>query len=143
MKSQLNEPNCITEINARAVFIVKYSAGILKWMKDELQNMDRKTRKFLNIYQTFHTQGYVDRLYFKLSKGGKGWISVEDSVDMEIGSLRKYLWKSDEKVLKVVHAEETIGKGKKKYEIRKQRQDKYQGMALNQFFGEHSRRKGC
>ena len=43
-----------------------------------------------------------------------------DSVDMEIESLREYVWKSDEKLLKEVHAEEIIGKEKKKDEIRKQ-----------------------
>ena len=67
--------------------------------KDELQNMDRKLRKFLNIYQAFHTQGDVDRLYFESNIGGMGLINVEDSVDMEIECLKICMeewWKATE-----------------------------------------------
>ena len=47
LKSQLNGLNCITAINARAVTVVRYSAGIPKGIKGEPQNMDRKTRMLL------------------------------------------------------------------------------------------------
>ena len=43
------------------------------------------------------------------------------------------MWKSDEKLLKEVHAEEIIGKGKKKDDVRKQSQEKYKEKALHGF----------
>ena len=52
-------------------------------------NMPNKV--FLNIYQAFHTQGDVDRIYFECSKSGRGLISVEDSVDIDIESLTEYV----------------------------------------------------
>ena len=41
--SKLNGGNTIRAINSRAVSLVRYSAGILKWTKDELKAMGRKT----------------------------------------------------------------------------------------------------
>ena len=35
--SKLNSGNTIKAINSRAVSLVRYSAGILKWTKDELK----------------------------------------------------------------------------------------------------------
>ena len=43
--SKLNGGNSIRTINCQTVFIVRYSAGILKWTKDELKVMDMKKRK--------------------------------------------------------------------------------------------------
>ena len=62
LKSKLNSKNVITAINARAVSIIKYRAGIVEWRKDELQSLDRKTRKSLTLYNMFHRKGDVDRL---------------------------------------------------------------------------------
>ena len=45
LKSKLNGGNIIKAINARAVSVIRYSAGIIDSTKEELQIMDRKTRK--------------------------------------------------------------------------------------------------
>ena len=58
--------------------------------KDELQIMDRKTRKFMTLHNhALHPQADFDRLYFKRSEGGRGLMSVEDSVNSEINSLSR------------------------------------------------------
>ena len=44
LKSKLNGRNKIRALNTWAVSILRYGAGILKWNKNELQEMDRKTR---------------------------------------------------------------------------------------------------
>ena len=49
LKSKLNGRNKIMALNTWAVSILRYGAGILKWNKNELQKMDRKTRKFMTI----------------------------------------------------------------------------------------------
>ena len=78
LKSKLNGPNTITAINSKAVPIVRNSAGMIKWTKEELGKMDRKTRKLVTVYRTLHPQADVDRLYIKRSIGGRGLISIED-----------------------------------------------------------------
>ena len=49
LKSQLNAGNVIQAINIWAVSTVKYPAGIIKWTKKEVQQIDRKTH-----YKTHH-----------------------------------------------------------------------------------------
>ena len=61
-------------------------AGIIRWSKDELKALDRKTRKLLKIYRPLHPQADVDRLYVKIAQGGRGLIGAEDCVNIDVGS---------------------------------------------------------
>ena len=131
LKSKLNGTNCIKAINSRAVSLVRYSAGILKWTKEDVQNMDRKTRKLLTIYRAFHPKGDVDRLYFERKKGGRGLIGVEDCVNIEVESLRQYVQQSDEKLLKEVNDESMLEKGKTKNDIREEKLENYKQKTLH------------
>ena len=47
MKSKLNGKNKIAGINTWAIPVLRYGAGIIKWNKEELDEMDRKTRKII------------------------------------------------------------------------------------------------
>ena len=49
MKSRLTGRNKIITINTWAVSLMRYGAGILKWTKSELDEIDRKTRKVTTI----------------------------------------------------------------------------------------------
>ena len=49
LKSKLNGRNKIMALNTWAVSILRYGAGILKWNKNELQEIDRKARKFTTV----------------------------------------------------------------------------------------------
>ena len=49
MKSRLIGRNKIITINTWAVSLMRYGAGILKWTKSELDEIDRKTRKVTTI----------------------------------------------------------------------------------------------
>ena len=61
--SKLNGGNTIRAINSRAVSLVRYSAEIRKWAKDEQKVMDRKTRKIMIMNRMHHPQSDTDRLY--------------------------------------------------------------------------------
>ena len=50
LKSKLNSGNTVKAINTWAVPVIRYSAGIVDWKNSELCNMDKKTRKVLNMY---------------------------------------------------------------------------------------------
>ena len=101
-KSELYAGNMVKGINAWAIGVVRYSAGILDWTKEDLKQMDVKTRKILTFCGAFHKRGSVGRLYLKRKEGGKGLISVEDCVRQEEGSLGLYVGGSEEWMLKVV-----------------------------------------
>ena len=105
---KLNGGNIISAINSRAVSIVRYGAGIIKWTKKELEELDRKTRKLMSMYSAQHLKADADRLYLKRCDGGRGLIGVEDCVQAEVNSLDKYLSASDEKMLKEVSLSSTL-----------------------------------
>ena len=90
-RSKLYARNLITAIKVWAVSVVRYSAGILDWTKQELSQMDVKTRKILTMNGIFHKKGNVDRLYLKRNEGGRGLMSVVDCVRAEEKNLGNYL----------------------------------------------------
>ena len=102
LKAKLNGGNTIQAINSRAVSVIRYAAGIVKWTIDELRTIDTKTRKLLTIYRALHPRADVDRLYFKRREGGRGLISVQNCVEVESGSLFAYASSSRENLLKAV-----------------------------------------
>ena len=131
LKSKLNGVNTFSAINSRAVAVVRYSAGIVHWRKDELQEIDRKTRKLLTIYRTYHTQSDKDRLYVKRKTGGRGLISVENAVNIEINILRIYIDNIEEQLLSEVRREGIIEQGKEKNEIQMEHGNAYRNKALH------------
>jgi hypothetical protein len=54
LKSKLNARNIIKAIDSRAISIIRYGAGLIEWTKEELKEMDRKTREILTICKCFH-----------------------------------------------------------------------------------------
>merc|ERR1712048_1224198 len=89
-------------INAWAVGVVRYSAGILDWTCHELKKLDTKTRKILTMAGAFNRKSSTVRLYRKRNEGGRGLISIEDCVRCEEANLSQYVQNSDEWLLKEV-----------------------------------------
>ena len=100
LKSKLNGGNMISTINSRAVYIVRYGAGIINWTKVELEELDRKTRKLMTMYRTNQPKVDVDRLYLQRCEGRRDLIGLEDCVQVGMHTLEKYLSISKEKKLK-------------------------------------------
>ena len=128
LKSELYAGNLITGINAWAIGIVRYTAGVLNWGVTELKKMDVKTRKTMTLHGAFHRNSDVDRLYMKRKDGGRGLISLVDCVRIEEENLLEYVTKSREWMLqKVVEhgivpgTVTTVDSKKKKDQERKER----------------------
>ena len=134
LKSKLNRGNIISAINSRAVSIVRYGVGIIKWTKNELEELDRETRKLMTMYGAQHSKADVDRLYLKRCDGRRGLIGVEDCVQAEVNSLEKYLSASEEKMLKEVSLSSSLEKkkhGKSKEDIQKKHQEEHESKSLH------------
>lgn len=98
-RSKLNSGNLIDGINSWAVGVVRYSAGIIAWTKEELREMDRKTRKILSLNRAVHKRSNVNRLYLPRKMGGRGLQGIENIVGAECASLCEYLHESNESML--------------------------------------------
>ena len=105
LSSKLNSGNVIGGINAWAIGIIRYSAGIIDWNRKELRDMDVRTRKLMTLNGALHPRGNVGRLYLPRKNGGRGLIGCEDCVDSETKGLSEYVMKSEEWMLRWVRSE--------------------------------------
>ena len=110
LKSKLNEGKAIKAINTWAVATVRYGAGVINRTIEDLERIDRKTRKLLTIHSGFHPRSIVGRLHIPRNLGGRGLTSVRDCVEEELLSIGKYVIVSSEKLLKVAEEEVNLGK---------------------------------
>ena len=108
LNSKLNGRNKITEINTWAVAVLRYGAGILKRTKDEIKELDRKTRKKMTMSGAFNLNSDVDRLYIPRNKGGSGLIGCADCKRSEENGLGWYIKNSEEQFLNGVRQVEII-----------------------------------
>jgi hypothetical protein len=49
--------------------VPRYSFGIINWHQEEIQKVDRKTRKMLTIRGTHHERADIDRFYVPRKEG--------------------------------------------------------------------------
>ena len=56
LKSKLNSSSVVTVVYSWAVVVIRCSAGLIKWTKDKLRIIDRKTRKTMKMHRALHTQ---------------------------------------------------------------------------------------
>ena len=66
-------------------------SGIINWHQEELQKLDRKTRKLLTIHGQHHPKADVDRLYVPRKQGGRGLMQLEAAHAVEITKFVEYV----------------------------------------------------
>ena len=87
----------VTAHNTFAIPVLTPTFGILSWSKEELKQIDVKTRKMLTLSGSFHLNSDVDRLYCHRSEGGRGLNSVDDTYISRIVSLNLHLDQMEQK----------------------------------------------
>ena len=70
--------------------------------------MDRKTRKIMTINRIYHSKSNTDRLYIPRTEGGRGLLSIADSVEIEKQNLSLYLDQSRERLLRFSKSERIL-----------------------------------
>ena len=95
LETKLSSRNLIKRINTWAVPLVRYSGLFLKWTREELKQMDQRTRKLMTMPKALHPRDDVDRLYVSRKEGGRGLASIEDTVDASIQRLEDCIEKHE------------------------------------------------
>ena len=92
LETKLNGGNIITGVNTWVISLLRYSAAFLDWTRAELEQMDRRTRKLMTMHQAVNPKSEVARIYLSRKEGGRGLISVEDTVKLAILGLERYVF---------------------------------------------------
>ena len=71
-------------MNTWAVPLVRYSGSFLKWTKDELKQMDQRTRKLMTMHKALDPRDDVVRLHVSTKEGGRELASIENTGDASI-----------------------------------------------------------
>ena len=110
LKTKLSSRNLIKGINTWALPLVRYLGPFLKWTKDELKQMDQRTRKLMTMHKALHPRNNVDRLYVSRKEGRRGLASIEDSVHASIQRLKDYIEKHEQGLITAIrnNADNTI-----------------------------------
>ena len=80
--------------NAFPLPVLTSKFGILNWTKDEVRNMDIKTRQVLNMTGNFHCNSDVDRLYPSQREGSRGLKVIKEAYESLIISINQHLHQS-------------------------------------------------
>ena len=81
---------------------MRYGAGTIKWNKEKLQGIDRKSRKIMTMNKELHPRSDVARIYVPRKKGGRGLTSCESCVRREEKYLSWYVRNGEEALLSKV-----------------------------------------
>ena len=92
----------ILAVNTWAVSVLRCGAGILKWNKDEMSKLDRRTRKMMIMYGALHPKSDANRIYLSRAQGGSGLISCERCIRSEENNIGWDVRNSIEPLLYVV-----------------------------------------
>ena len=135
LRSKLNGGNMIKAINTWAVSVLRYTAGILSWTKEEICQLDRKTRKMMTMHGMLHPRANVARLYLPRDEGGRGLISAEECIRIEEHGLSDYVKMKDKGFNRLLSAME---KGDTKHEFkRKSKEEKEKGWKEKVLHGQY------
>ena len=101
LETNLCSRNLIEEINTGSVSIVRYHGPFLKWTKEELKQMDQRTRKLMTMYKALHHRDDEDRLYVSRKEGERRLACIKESVGALIRRLEDYFKKCKESLITV------------------------------------------
>ena len=132
LETKLSNRNLIKRINTWAVSLVRYSGPFLKWNWEELKQMDQRTRKLMTIHKALHPRRDVDRLYVFRKVGGRGLVSLEDTVDASIQRLEDYIEKHERGIITTIRNDTDNTTDERMTTTRKQNgRENYSMAALN------------
>ena len=102
-KGELNKQRVKADLEFRTIFlqqsprsifaipILTPTFGILQWTKQELEDLDIKTRKILTACGSIHINSDIDRLYCYRKYSGRGLNSISDTCLTKIVTLALHL----------------------------------------------------
>ena len=120
-ETKLSSRNLIKGINTWVVPLVRYSRNFLKWSREELKQMDQRTRKQMTMHKALQFRDDVDRLYVSKKEGGRGLASIDDTADASIQRLEDYIEKYERGLITTIRVNTEITINERMTTTRKQK----------------------
>ena len=102
LKSELNARNKIAAINSLAVPVILYIYGVIDWKLDEIQDLDRMTRKQLCINQMLAMKADVVGIYLPWQEGGRSLMNLEKEYKATMIGLQTYMTNKEDVQIQAV-----------------------------------------
>jgi iron-sulfur cluster repair protein YtfE (RIC family) len=102
LDTELSAKNTIQAIGALAVPVLRYGFGIINWHQEELQKLNRRTRKLLTIHGQHHPKADVDHLYVFRKQGGRRLMQLEEAYIKEFKKLMEYVDSTEDPLIQIV-----------------------------------------
>ena len=102
LKSELNARNKIAAINTLAVPVILYSYRVIDWKLDEIQDLDRMTRKQLCMNQMLAMKTDVDMIYLPCQEGRRSLMNLEKEYKATMIGLQTYMTNKDDVQIQAV-----------------------------------------
>ncbi|KAJ8936201.1 hypothetical protein NQ318_008498 [Aromia moschata] len=106
LNTLLSGGNLIKAISSWAVPVLTYSFGIVKWSVNDLDELDRLTRRLLTKFRHLHTNSSVIRLYLPRRRGGRGLLNIKNQCLNQEASLRRKLLTNRDPLITAVARED-------------------------------------
>ena len=102
LKSELNARNKIAAINTLTIPVILYSYGVIDWKLDEIQDLDRMTRKQLCMNWMLAKKADVDRIYLPCQEGRRSLMNLEKEYKATMIGLQTYMTNKDDVQIQAV-----------------------------------------
>ena len=102
LSTELSAKNKIQATGSLALPVLRNGSGIVNRHQEELQKLDRKTKKLLTIHGQHHPKADVDRLYVPRKQGRKGLMQLEVAHAVGITKLAEYVDRKEDPRIQVV-----------------------------------------
>ena len=107
LNSKLNVRNRIAAINTLAVPAALYSYEIIYWKLNEIQDLDKMTRKQLCMNQMLAKKADVDRIYLPCQEGRRLLMNLEKEYKATMVGLHKYMMNKEDPQIQAVLRHQT------------------------------------
>ena len=107
LNSKLSARNRIAAINTLAVPVVLYSYGIIDWKLNEIQDLDKMTRKQPCMNRMLAKKADVDGIYLPCQEGGRSLMNLEKEYKATMVGLHKYMMNKEDPQIQAVLRHQT------------------------------------
>jgi hypothetical protein len=94
-------------IGSLAIPVLRYSFGIINWHQEEIQKLDRKTRKMLTMHGQHHPKADIDHFYVPRKDRGRGLMQIEEAYITEVIKFEEYVEHTEDPLMQIVRTHPT------------------------------------